>query len=89
MMKSRYSLGILAAACLLLGLNGGCLSLSLFNHDGVDANKRLDSVERRVSALEGANASPQNPPGVPMSSMSMPAPVPPPVGTQPVNPGHP
>jgi hypothetical protein len=77
-MKSRHLTSILAAACLLVGLNGGCLSLSLFNHDGADTNKRLDSLERRVSALEGANASPQNPPGVPMGSMNMPAtPMPP------------
>jgi hypothetical protein len=77
-MKSRHLTSILATACLLLGLNGGCLSLSLFNHDGVDTNKRLDSVERRVSALETANAARQNGPGVTMGPTNTPAPMPPP-----------
>jgi len=45
----------LAAATLmslLVGLNSGCLNLSLFNREAPDTKARIDSLEHRVSALE-------------------------------------
>ena len=87
-MKSRRSIGILAAACLMLALNGGCLSLSMLNRENPDTKERLDAVERRVSSLEAANAARQAPPTVPLESMNPPAPSPPP-NTPPMNMGHP
>lgn len=43
---------IVAMFGLLLASSGGCLSLSMLNRDNSDTRQRLDSLERRVSALE-------------------------------------
>ena len=40
---------------LLVGLSSGCLNLSLFNRDAPENKARIDSLERRVSALESSN----------------------------------
>ena len=56
-MRLRHSTGILAAICVAIGLNGGCLSLSMLNRENADTKDRIDALERRVSALEAANAS--------------------------------
>jgi hypothetical protein len=50
-------LAVLAMLCLLAGLNAGCLSLSMLNHEAPDTKDRLDSLENRVSALEAGRAA--------------------------------
>jgi BMFP domain-containing protein YqiC len=57
MTKLRHSTGIFAVLCVVIGLNGGCLSLSMLNRENADTKDRIDALERRVSALEAANAS--------------------------------
>ncbi len=70
-MRPYRLLATLTTLCLLASLNAGCLSLSLFNHETADTKARLDSLEARVSALEGTHG------GVPMAA-------PTPVSTEPV-----
>jgi hypothetical protein len=62
----------LAVLAILVGVNGGCLSLSLFNRETPDIKGRLESLEKRVGALEATNGShgctAVVPPGTPISS---------------------
>jgi hypothetical protein len=51
-MKLRRPTAILAMVGLLLGSGGGCLSLSMLNRENGDTQQRLDTLEKRVSALE-------------------------------------
>lgn len=50
-------IAVLALLGLLVGLNAGCLSLSLFNRESADTRSRLEALEHRVSALEMGNAA--------------------------------
>jgi hypothetical protein len=54
MRRCRW-IAILTMLGLLVGLNGGCLSLSLFNRETPDIKGRLEGLEKRVGALETAN----------------------------------
>lgn len=67
---------LIACFCLLIGLNCGCLSLSMLNREAPDTKQRLDYLEHRVSTLEGTTTlpsgltavapetTPRNPPGI-------------------------
>jgi len=52
-MKPSRLCALLATSCLLIGLNGGCLSLSMLNREAPNTGQRLDRLEHRVSMLEG------------------------------------
>jgi hypothetical protein len=54
-------------AGLLVGINGGCLSLSMLNRDTPDTKQRLDSLEQRVSALENSGGCRCAQPALPTS----------------------
>jgi hypothetical protein len=57
---------ILAMLGLSIGAGGGCLSLSMLNRENADTQKRIDSLEQRVTALEaGAASRPGQPAFVP------------------------
>ena len=53
-MKLCRSAAVLATLGLLVGPSAGCLSLSMLNRESADTKTRLDSLESRVAALEGA-----------------------------------
>ena len=73
-MKQRHFVAALATPCLLIALNGGCLSLSLFNKDSSDMKARLDALDARVSALEANNPHGPTPPVVvPTPTAQLPA----------------
>ncbi len=63
-MRPRYLTAIVIGVGLLLGSNGGCLSLSMLNREAPDTKQRLDVLERRVSALEAANGCRGVPPAI-------------------------
>jgi len=69
-MRRGCSIAMLTTLGLLVGLNGGCLSLSLFNRETPDIKARLESLEKRVSSLEVANGgcgcATAVPPGTPI-----------------------
>jgi hypothetical protein len=50
--KLRRPIACSMALGLMLGLNGGCLSLNMLNREAPDTKQRLASLEQRVSALE-------------------------------------
>ena len=50
---------------LLVGINGGCLSLSMLNREAPDTKQRLDALEQRVTALENCNGCRCAQPAVP------------------------
>jgi hypothetical protein len=50
--RLRHSTTVLTALGLVIGLNGGCLSLSMLNREDATTKQRLDALEHRVSALE-------------------------------------
>ncbi len=74
-MKFAHQLACLVGTTILFCGVPGCLSLSLFNREIPDTKVRLDSLERRVSALEAGTTvhlspsatvpTPQAPPNFP------------------------
>jgi hypothetical protein len=72
MMKSRHTIKMLVLVGVVLLSNGGCLSLNMFNRETAETNKRIDSLERRVTALETANAARQIQPSAPANVPAMP-----------------
>ncbi|MGD0900757.1 MAG: hypothetical protein ABR915_23235 [Thermoguttaceae bacterium] len=66
----------LAGLCLLVGLSGGCLNLSLFNRDASETKARLDVLEHRVSALEAGGVCRSSQPAATTQPASYSAPAP-------------
>ena len=71
--RSLYRAFAAVALGVLVSLSSGCLSLSMLNHEAPDTKERLDSLERRVSALEAANACRCDPPIVPGAGLQHPS----------------